>query len=201
MAKSARCEICKTRPQMPKAKMKAEHGVDFPYCEPCLEEANWENVHSDDDHEGLLNRAKTAKEANVKNKAEILAALERHHKEIEHCWICQPELNEASKDYVARSAGTSRKGMVMNVKRSMGPVEKAAVVVAAVEALKGETKTRKAKGAIFLTATTAAGVLKTSWDPRGYHEAATSTWTQADGKVRKIRNVAQCLRLLAGEKA
>lgn len=53
-------------------------------CIPCLEEAEWENTHSDDDHAGTPEGYLT-----------------------DACWICHPELNLAKKDHTPRTGHTN----------------------------------------------------------------------------------------------
>lgn len=83
------CEICATRPRMNPRRMQAVHGVEFPYCEPCYEAANWENTHSDEAHQDTPDEA---------------------------CWVCHPELDESKADYQPRRVGVDRKGQVVHAK-------------------------------------------------------------------------------------
>lgn len=97
-----RCEICGTRARMPKGRMLQLHGVSFPYCEPCLLLAEWENTHSDYGHD----------EAN--QDAE--------------CWICHPELDRTQAAVGAGRQGTSRIGMRLTVPQRAAGADKAKVV-------------------------------------------------------------------------
>lgn len=83
------CQICATRPRMNPRRMQAVHGVEFPYCEPCYEAANWENTHSDEAHQDTPDEA---------------------------CWVCHPELDETKAEYQPRRAGVDRKGQVVHAK-------------------------------------------------------------------------------------
>lgn len=83
------CQICGLRPKMNPRRMQAKHGVEFPYCDPCMTFADWENTHSDNAHED---------------------------EPVEGCWICQPELDETKADYQPRRAGVDRKGQVVHAK-------------------------------------------------------------------------------------
>jgi hypothetical protein len=184
-----KCEICKTRPVM-SAKSKRERGTDFPYCDPCQDEAEWENQHSDYDHDGIAARNATRKDAGIVGQDEMGYALA-------DCWVCHPELNKASADYVERR-GTSRAGMVMNVTRSQTPKEKADVVLSkikkshrsyavTVSTRGGLTKLRAAKG-------NGEGVVLV-WDSKGRYVYEASE-RHTGGKVTRVRNVAAALRSL-----
>lgn len=165
------CEICQTRPVMPKGQMLQVHGVSFPYCEPCLVEAEWENVHSDDAHQT--------------GNQQITVA---------ECWICHPELNKASADYVQR-AGTSRAGMRMTVPVRASGLDKAAAVVAKLPEgyVHSVTKPSKRNGGIT-TLKAAKGVgdgIILKWDAAGRFIYGPST---ANGK--RVRNVSGAFRAI-----
>lgn len=188
MAKTARCEICNTRPQMT-AKQRREHGVNLPYCDPCLTEGEWENTHSDWGHD-------------AKSETIVPAGDDENGHRVEGCWICFPELNRASENYTERT-GTSRAGMQINVPiRAQGRTK--AVVTAA--HLLSETEIQGTETALIkifkskgITITVTKGTVRLvgssvelRWDVAGHF--VSGTFTQ-DGKVRKVRNVAEALRL------
>lgn len=175
-----RCANCGTRPR-------TSESPEGQLCEPCLREAEHENQHSDDDHEGLINRAETAKHANVDNKKSILADLARYQTEIDGCWICHPELNKASVAYVER-AGTSRKGIVMTVSLRATGREKAQQVATKL----GGGKISSSKGRTVLR----HGDLVLVWEANGRFTSEGSKF----GK-RAIRNASEALRLVGATQA
>jgi hypothetical protein len=70
------CIICGIR------KGTTANGKDFSdQCDPCHQEAGWENTHSDGNHGAFDLEDLTAKQA----------------EEVDGCWICFPELNLAKK--------------------------------------------------------------------------------------------------------
>lgn len=183
---AGKCEICKTRPKMVKAQMQQRHGVGFPYCEPCLIEADWENVHSDDAHESYAN-GDWAPE-----KLEDGLSLQA---EMKDCWICHPELNQAAKDYQTRN-GSSRKGIIMIVPIRATGQEKAKVVADRL-ADRFATRISTRKGITTLTLEHAGEVgFKLRWDGQGRYLYTESIAT-VNGKSRKVRNVSEALRLVA----
>jgi hypothetical protein len=166
------CEICNTRP-LPSLKVRDDEGMsrDMKYCVPCYTEAGWENSHADG-HDA----------ENVDPE----------------CWICSPELNEARREYKPRE-GTSREGMVVHVTIRATGIEKAAEVIKQIpnaESYEAKvTKPTKRNG--HVTKLTFASTVQTfilTWDDRGRFIAGTVT---ENGASRKIRNVAEALRLAA----
>jgi hypothetical protein len=159
-------------------------------CIPCYTEAGWENTHSDQGHEGF--EALTVKQTNFRTKAALEEWKAEVRKEIEGCWICRPELNKASAEYVSR-AGTSRQGMKLSVTLKASGKEKAAEVQAKLP--KGyAAKAQNVKGIVTLKAAISTGngiILR--WDANGRF---LSGEVQLEGKSRKVRNVAELLRIV-----
>lgn len=107
-------------------------------CNLCLAEADYENVHSDDGHDG--------------------------DSKVDGCWICYPELNQrATAD--AKSArqvtGTSRVGMVITVPLRASGAEKANAVKAQINGHKVTVRTVKG------ITTLKAGTVVLRWDAQG----------------------------------
>jgi hypothetical protein len=176
MARSSICSICQKRPIGSGNGSDPRHAKTMGYCAPCLEEAEWENMHSDDDHEG---------DATDEEKA--------------GCWICFPELNRASDDYKERM-GSTRAGMVIHVTIRAAGVTKAEQTIAHLsdEGQNGRftfkiVKPSKRNGQITkLAAISAQETFEASWDDRGRFLTGSVT---EDGKTRKVRNVAEIVRL------
>lgn len=185
------CEICKKRPAAPLKTRQAEGmSADMDFCVPCFEEAGWENTHSDDGHEGF--ESLTVRKSVFNTKAELEAWKANVREEIKGCWICNPELNKAQREYAPRT-GTSRAGMVINVPIRAAGVEKAAVVEKALtERFEVKVTTNKKTGVTALTAKSAQESFILFWDGQGRFEAGT---VQENGRSRKVRNVAEVLRL------
>ncbi len=172
MNATAKCEICNIRP-VPSLQVRDNAGMsrDMKYCVPCYEEAGWENTHADGHDEENVD---------------------------EHCWICVPELNEAQREYAPRE-GTSREGMVVHVTIRATGVEKAAEVIAQLPSIESwDTKVAKpTKRNGQVTKLVFASTVQTfelRWDFQGRFITGTVT---EDGKTRKVRNVAEALRLAA----
>lgn len=167
------CEICETRPVMSQAS-KLARGTSFPYCDPCQDKAEWENAHSDHNHDGDHD-ATPEKDA---------------------CWICHPELDKTDADYTPR-AGTSRAGMRMTVRRTLTGREKADMVASRVirkypiDAAKVSTR----KGIVTLKVETKEAGFTLRWTVDGRYDYAASKMV-ADGKEHKVRNASEALRLL-----
>jgi hypothetical protein len=183
--KGKRCEICGVRPIG-----KVARGDSFDYCDACYEEANWENTHSDSGHDEVPTIEEiedpNAEWTDETDKANALAV----RAEMVNCWICHPELNKASTSYVAKR-GTSRLGQVMHVTLRASATEKAAQTIAQLpESWTASVKT--VKGITTLTAASANESATMVWDSRG--RTTGGTYTDL-GKTRKIRNVAELLRL------
>lgn len=177
-----RCEICADRPIM-SAAQKREHG-DFPYCLPCLEESEWQNIHSDGDHENLP-------EGTAEDDMGYLLA---------NCWICHPNLNQASADYVAR-AGTSRAGMKLHVSRAAAGAEKAEEVKAQFKELGLKSIVASENGTVTLTVSFGEARKKSTvtlaWDIRGRFLYAESKFIRyGSDRACKVRNVSEALRIV-----
>lgn len=177
MAKSTRCSICQKRPVGSGQGSDPKHAKSMGYCAPCLEEAEWENTHNDYDHEG----------ANAGTE------------ETEGCWVCHPELNRASDDYADRM-GSTRAGMVIHVTIRAAGVTKAEQTIAHLSD-EGQNerftfkivKPSKRNGQITkLVAISAQETYEAKWDDRGRFLSGSVT---EDGKTRKVRNVAEIVRL------
>lgn len=137
-------------------------------CRPCLTKAEWENMHSDYGHspEG-----------------------EQPH----DCWVCFPELDESSADYVQRK-GTSRVGMVLHVTPRATGQDKAKQVA---EQLKdfGMASIKVYKGVVTLTLETSGASVKLAWDANGRY-LYDSTAITVGGKSRKARNVSAAIKAI-----
>lgn len=184
------CEICELRPIMSR-QAKQEHGVDFPYCEPCLVLADWENVHSDQGHDTIaktpVGKYPKAWGIPAAHKLEAdLASVAQEREQMTICWVCNPELDETQREYTPRE-GTSREGIVLTVPARAAAKTKAEIVVTLI---KGGT-VRQRKGLTTLTATIKGTEVKLQWDSNARFIAAGST---VAGK--KVRNVSEALRVL-----
>lgn len=115
------CEICKTRPAQTTTQALRDFGTVFPYCYPCHELAEQENVHSDDGHDESA--------------------------PFDGCWVCHPELDQTSAEYTPRS-GTSRAGMTINVPIRAAGATKAKVTAEKLSA--PDAKARTSKGVTTL---------------------------------------------------
>jgi hypothetical protein len=150
-------------------------------CEPCREYGEWENTHSDNAHESVIqaNSPVTRDEA-----AEIAA-----------CPVCHPELDTRK----AKATGRSRAGMVIVAKGS--EIHKSEVFKAAAEAAGWTvTVTATEEGRFYADAhrTTHMGsddAVQLAWDGRAYDYTASSA--RINGKDRKVRNLKEALRILA----
>jgi hypothetical protein len=163
------CTICQTRPISSKAnRVAAGMSSDMKYCLPCFDEAGWENSHADGHSESS---------------------------KVEGCWICYPELNKAQREYTPRE-GTSRAGMVINVTIRAAGVDKANEVLAKLDESYETTKiTKPSKRNAQITKLAFASTVQAfelRWDDRGRFIGGTVT---EDGRSKKIRNVAEALRL------
>lgn len=171
----------------------AEYAKSVKMCNPHATEAGYENEHSDYGHEGF--EKLTVRGSSFKNKAELDAHKAQLREETKDCWICHPELNEAQKEYAPRS-GTSRAGMVINVSIRAAGETKAAEVTAKIETLGFAAKVAVAKktGDVSLLLKGDGVEFLLFWDARGRFTGGS---VKQDGKVRKVRNVAEVLRLAA----
>ena len=153
---------------------------------------------------GAVELRKLAPKAGVKNAAKFKSAELRAEivrvVEVEQagCWICHPELNQAQKVTKGRAASTgerpSRAGQVINVPLRASGVTKAAVVTAkAPKDLPAVVKTEDLWTTLEITAPDFTIVLV--WNPFGNYDYLRSSFT-ANGTVKRIRNVAEALRLL-----
>lgn len=175
-----KCSICETRPVMTSAR-KRYHGVDFDYCEPCLGLAEWENIHSDYDHEGL----------GANGLGEIV---DESGYALADCWICDPKNDRTRVEYVERR-GTSRAGMIITIPPKETGLTKANSLVKRFSAAGFAYGIRTSKGVVTMRVAKAQGlgaVLR--WDARGPYLAGRVT---VDGRERGARNVSEALRILA----
>lgn len=168
----AKCTICNVRP-VPSKKIRIDEGMDSSmlYCIPCYTEAGWENAHADG-HDA--------------------------ENQDDSCWLCFPELNEATKAYAPRT-GTSREGMVVHVTIRASALDKAAEVIAQIPnaesyAIKIVKPVKRNGHVTKLTFTSATQDFDLRWDQAGRFVGGT---VSEDGKARKVRNVAEALRLAA----
>lgn len=178
MSKSARCEICGIRPVMTQRQART-HGVSFPYCEPCLLLAQWENTHSDYGHDG-------DSEVTVEQGEN-----EQGHR-VEGCWICFPELDTTGDEYHERT-GSSRAGIVQHVAIRATGKEKAQQVASQLPGY--AAKIRVSKGTVFLKAespdTISPKIFEMHWLVTG--QLLFAQVTEGDSK-RKLRNAAEVIR-------
>lgn len=133
-------------------------------CLPCLAEAGWENTHSDYGHED-------GKDADGEPT--------------DTCWMCHPELNEASADYSAR-VGTSRVGMVITVPIRGTAKEKAQAAAEGLGAQDSKIATTKKTG--ITTLKSAGSEIELRWDANGRYVGGTV-------RGRKVRNVSEAIRV------
>jgi hypothetical protein len=188
--KGKRCEVCETRPT---SKAARNDGLGH-MCAECYEFSGMENQHSDDDHDGVLEL--TADQTNFKNDIEAFRAWQQTVvNDMANCWVCHPELNKAAKEYVA-PAGTSRKGMKMNVPVRADGATKAATVVERVTAnTAASTEVKVIKGVTTLIIDFMDTRVTLVWDTRGGFDYPSSA-VKTGAKVRKVRNVSAALSFI-----
>jgi len=189
------CNICNIRP--------VSREIRNQMCDLCRIEGEWENEHSDRTHDYLSTVAEDAKAASavelrklapkvgIKNAGQHKSAelremiLKAVEEALAGCWMCHPELNEAQMPVKVRATGerASRKGQIINVPlRAPGEIKAAVVVKVAPTATVHVQKAGSLK-------------LHLAWDAEGCYDYAASSAT-VGGKVRKVRNVAEALRLI-----
>lgn len=167
----------------------ADYARSVKMCNPHATEAGMENEHGDYGHEAIA--------AKIADKKRLTKAQATELPRTERCWICNPELNEAAKVYAPRE-GTSRAGMTINVPIRAAGIEKAAVVQAKLSAdaqnerFSFKVIVTKKTGEVTLTANSAQESFTLLWDAQGRFTAGT---VRENGKTRKLRNVAEALRL------
>lgn len=167
----------------------ADYAKTVKMCNPHATEAGYENEHSDYNHEGF--EKLTVRGSSFKNKAELDAYKAQLREETKNCWICHPELNEAAKEYTARQ-GTSRAGIVIHVSiRAAGNTKAKETADQLSESFSTSIKSVKS-GGYRLVAVSATQSFELIWDVRGRFTGGSVT---ENGKTRKVRNVAEALRL------
>lgn len=205
-----RCTVCGIRPigggvgDEDKATLRS-----LKMCNPCATEGSWENTHSDASHETI--DALTVKGSTFKTKAALEEWRAQERNVMERCWICHPELNAASTEYVSRE-GTSREGMTVHARGGItGKVaclqEAGKAAGGTVEITEQTTGKGKDKAVIWTTLVWRSAIgaeLKVVWDDRGRFQYGPSVATgrisedtPAKDAPRKIRNVAEALRFIA----
>lgn len=93
------CTVCGIR------KGTTANGKDFAdMCDPCYQEAGWENTHSDGDHDNI-NAGNVVYGMTTHKTEEAFQAWLKEERE--GCWICFPELNLAKKS--AKAQPTTKK--------------------------------------------------------------------------------------------
>lgn len=202
------CNICNTRPADPAAAV-----TDM--CVPCFEEGGWENEHGDERHDerneillaletaGAVELRKLAPKVGIKNAGQHKSAQLREMireaiiAETQLCWICHPELNKAKRTKRAASEGPkiSRKGQKINVPLTAPGEVKAAVVVRAAGEKAPVQVESESGGTVKLEITTPTFVLTLAWDAMGRYDYDRAV-ASVKGRSRKVRNVAEALRLL-----
>lgn len=100
------CSICKLRTVGTGGGRDLQQARAMGYCGPCMDEADWENVHNDDDHEGVLRGDVVWGMTTHKTKAEFTKWMNERKVETKDCWVCHPELNLATD----RTPKAERKG-------------------------------------------------------------------------------------------
>lgn len=195
MSRSKICEICSVRPAT------EEMNGQAIYCYPCSTMADMENHHSDWSHDVLLETpdAKlTLKGWTFKTKSALLDWAAEERKIMETCWVCHPELDESQREYVVRT-GTSRAGIVLTTPQRVTGRQKAEVVRGLLEEAGhgADVRVSYRKGTTTLKI---RSYVMTWEDHRGISRGTGGSHTDAvTGKVRKIRNVSELLRMLAAE--
>lgn len=176
------CSICQTRPVPSNRNIQlAGMSRDMDYCLPCFEEAGWENTHGDGGHEDF--ESLTVRQTNFRTKVELEAWKAEMREETKDCWICNPELNKAKREYTPRT-GTSRLGIVLHVSARTNGTTKAKEAAAY---LTGEFEIRKSKSG-FTTLKSDALTLVWGTDSGAFQYAMSSF----DGK--KVRNASEGIR-------
>lgn len=182
-------------------------------CNPCATEGGWMNTHSDAGHETI--DALTVRNSSFKTKAALEEWKAQERKVMERCWICHPELDASSADYVARE-GTSREGMVVHARGGISGkvacLQEAGKAAGGNVVVKEETVTRgkgKDKEDVVVSTTLVwrsriGAELTVVWDHAGRFQYGPSVAvgrisedTPAKEAPRKIRNVAEALRFIA----
>lgn len=163
------CNVCEKR-----SAVRGTNGQ----CQPCFDEGGWENTHSDFGHAEF----------------DLAKLTEEQAAEVHGCWICYPELNLAQRDAATRG---SKSGMEIKAKGDKVQVFKAAAeaagftVTVQVETYEGGN-TRTYATAVF------GGIkgehIVLAWE--GSRFDYPNSQASKDGKVRKVRNLSEALRLL-----
>jgi hypothetical protein len=167
----------------------ADYARSIKMCNPHATEAGYENEHRDRGHDAINEKVAAKKRLTKAQAAEAPRTT--------NCWICNPELNEAAKAYSPRE-GTSRAGMVINVPIRAAGIEKAMTVEARLsdEVQNGrfsiKTTVAKKTGEVALTAKSAQESFILFWDAQGHFLGGS---VSEGDKTRKVRNVAEVLRL------
>lgn len=173
--KAKTCRSCQTRP-IAGGTVRGSGDTDrataksVELCLPCLAEAGWENTHSDYGHD-------------VNGPESSEAGEDEAGKRVDVCWMCHPELNEASADYVPRN-GTSRQGMEITVPIRATAKDKARVAAEKLGA--GDAKIRTNFGTTTLKSK--AMDLELRWD-------ANSRFVGGTVGAKKVRNVSEAIRV------
>lgn len=159
-------------------------------CRPCYDEGGWENEHSDRSHAAI-----TAEVEDQSGTATLSDAdRETYETAMPGCWICHPELNEATAE-VRKS--TSKVGMVILAKGEA--TQKSDLVKNAVEKLGGTVKVTygEESGLTRLVGSIPGGqgsrtVIIVEWYGRAFHYAGSSL---NGGKFRNVKELFRDLGL------
>lgn len=153
---------------------------------------------------GLVRNAKLMKsdELRIALRTAILDKASVSEAELAECWICHPELNEAQKTPKAKrrvlNPSTERKsrvGQVINVPLKAPGIIKAEVTKAKLgDDLLLNINTDITTHEVRLDVNSPKLVLVLVWDADGRYDYEKSV-AVVDGKARKVRNVAEALRL------
>lgn len=156
-------------------------------CRPCATEAGWENMHSDDGHDGIANGGGNAEEFGGQ------AELDRVIEAMKSCWICKPELNHAGFDPTVR-VGTTRQGMRLTVPvRAPGKVKAEAVKAQLPEGYSASIRTEKGRTTLRASCKFGGVKLVLHWDAaRGGFVSGTAQAT--NGTFKRVRNASEALR-------
>lgn len=216
MTKTTTCDICNIRKGV-----STLNGM----CEPCHTEGEWENEHSDFRHEeatarlgkvliagavelrklaaGLVKNYGKMKSAELRE--DLLEALRKelgtNEAEMAGCWICRPELNEAQKAPKAKRQvlnptveRKSRVGQIVNVPVRAPGIIKAEVVKKKLD--RPVVINEMGFGRVSLVFSGVNETLTLIWDEEGRYDYENSK-AVTDGQARKVRNVAEALRMFA----
>lgn len=176
------CPDCKIRKSLPISE--SEAGL----CRPCLDYAEAENTHSDYAHAQIAE----GKTEGLRFEGDGLA---QEIEAMKSCPVCHPELDPRTEKRV--TTGTSRKGMIVHAQG--GAADKAKTFADAVATVGGTAKAEETKNLVTVVAEVKGSLFKAVWTVKGawIYDESQYAKAQASGKPRKVRNLAELLRLVA----